>query len=226
MKHKKYHLVFWFSLLFSILILANINAQTSYLDSLDGKYALQFQINDNFNLSEFQGATLSGKYHLGKKSAIRLGLNISFDDSEIERESIIRDTINYYESSKVNGVRFTINSQYINYLVAVNDIGFYLGAGPSIGFGHSEGESEYEITDSTVEKGSGSSNNFTIGLEVIAGVEWSFNRNMTLSAEYGMAFYYTYRKEKSEITTRKDERKMEIFGLTANSINFGLSVYF
>ena len=226
MKHKKYHLVFWFSLLFSILILSTINAQSSYLDSLDGKFALQFQINENFSLSDFQGTTLSGKYHLGKRSAIRLGLNVSFDDSDIERESIIRDTINYFESSNVNGVSININSQYLNYLVAANDIGFYLGAGPSVGFGHSEGESKYEITDSTVEKGSGSSNNFTLGFDLIAGVEWSFYKNMTLSAEYGIAFYYTNRAEKSESTSRNDERTTKIFRLTAKSVNFGLSVYF
>ena len=227
MKHNFFHLINFSSLLISSFLLISTSlAQSSYLDSLDGKFALQFQINDNFSLSDFQGTTISGKYHLGKRDAVRLGLNVSFDDSDVERESIIRDTINYFESSKVNGVGFTINSQYLNYLVAANDIGFYIGAGPSVGFGHSEGESEYEITDSTVEKGSGSSDNFTLGLDLIAGVEWSFYKNMTLSAEYGIALYYTNRTENSESISRKDERTTKIFRLTANSINFGISVYF
>ena len=74
MKHKKYHLIYFFSLFFILLIVATTNAQSSYLDSLDGKYALQFQISENFTLSDFQGTTLSGKYQTGKRTAIRLGV--------------------------------------------------------------------------------------------------------------------------------------------------------
>jgi hypothetical protein len=72
MRQKKNHLVYFFSLLFFILsLLSTTSAQTSYLDSLDGKFALQFQISENFTLTNFQGATLSGKYQLGKRSAVR-----------------------------------------------------------------------------------------------------------------------------------------------------------
>jgi hypothetical protein len=124
MKHKKYHLIYFFSLLFFILTLTNTtSAQTSYLDSLDGKYALQFQISENFTLSDFQGAILSGKYHLGKRSAIRLGLSINFDDSDSDREITLSDSLNYHENAETNSIGFTI-ILILNYLVRQMILGF------------------------------------------------------------------------------------------------------
>lgn len=226
MKHKKYHLIYLFALFFILLVVSTTTAQTSYLDSLNGKFALQFQISENFTLSNFQGATFSGKYHLGKRSALRLGISLSFDDSSVDKEAIVGDTSNYYENSKTNSIGFSITAQYLNYLVRTDEIGFYLGTGPTFGFGNSEGEFELEISDSIVQKGSGSGDNFTIGLDAIAGVEWSFHKDMTLSAEYGIKFYYIHRTENFNTTTRKEERTSESFRLTANFINFGISVYF
>ena len=227
MKHKKYHLIYFFSLLFFILsFISTATAQTSYLDSLDGKYALQFQISENFTLTNFQGATLSGKYHLGKRSAIRLGLSLNFDDSNSDREITLSDTLDYNENAETNSIGFTISSQYLNYLVRTDDIGFYLGIGPTIGIGNSDFEFEYDSSDSTINNGSGSSDSFTIGLDAIAGVEWSFHKDMTLSAEYGIKFYYTQRTEKLNSTASKYERTTDSLRLTANYVNFGISIYF
>ena len=54
MKHKKYHLIYFFSLLFFILsLLSTSSAQTSYLDSLDGKFALQFPVPIILGIEEF-----------------------------------------------------------------------------------------------------------------------------------------------------------------------------
>jgi hypothetical protein len=227
MKHKKYHLIYFFSLLFFILsLLSTTTAQTSYLDSLDGKFALQFQISENFTLTNFQGATLSGKYHLGKRSAVRLGLSLNFDDSDSDREINLSDTLHINENAQNNSIGFTISSQYLYYLVRTDDIGFYLGTGPTIGFGNSESEFKSVSFDSTINTGSGSGDSFTIGLDAILGVEWSFHKDMTLSAEYGMKFYYTHRNEKLDSTESKYERTIDSYRITQNYVNFGISVYF
>jgi len=227
MKHKKYHLIYFFSLLFFILsLVSTTTAQTSYLDSLDGKYALQFQISEDFTLTNFQGATLSGKYHLGTRSALRMGLSLNFDNSSRDLEASLLDTMNYNETAETNSFGFLISSQYLNYLVGTADIGFYLGIGPAIGFSHSKMEFNSEISDSTIQDGSGTGESFTVGLDAIVGVEWSFHKDMTLSAEYGIKFYYTHQTEKFESTSRKDERTIEAFRITANYVNFGISVYF
>jgi hypothetical protein len=76
----------YFALLFTSLIFIStgFSQSTSYLDSLDGKFSLQFQINENFSLSDFQGTVISGKYHFSKRDAVRLGLEIILRDSEYE----------------------------------------------------------------------------------------------------------------------------------------------
>ena len=66
----------------------------SYLDSLEGKFALQFQISDNFNLTNFQGTTFSGKYHFSGSDAIRLGLSLDFGNSEIDGNTNQNDSVN------------------------------------------------------------------------------------------------------------------------------------
>ena len=51
-------------------------------------------------------------------------------------------------------------------------------------------ESEHSYNSQDQYSTSSSNDFFSIGLDVIAGVEWSFYKNMSLSAEYGIKFYY------------------------------------
>jgi len=226
MRHKKYHLSFWFLLLLSTLLISTTNAQTSYLDSLDGKFALQFQISDNLTLSSFQGATISGKYHLGIRSAVRLGISVGLNDTGSDRKVMYSDTLNFYEDAESNSISFYINSQYLNYLVRTDVIGFYLGTGPTVGFENYESDNNISINDSTIQKVTSSGESFTVGLDAIAGVEWSFNKDMSLSAEYGFKFAYTHESVNNDNPSRQDERKTDRFSLADHYIKFGISVYF
>ena len=122
-----------FSLLFASLIFvsAGFSQSTSYLDSLDGKFALQFQINENFSLSNFQGSVLSGKYHFSKRDAIRLGLEFIFGDSESETVVNNLDTnVVAQRVEDINNLGFTINSQYIHYIRGTDNISLFGGIGP------------------------------------------------------------------------------------------------
>ena len=225
MKHKKSHFLLWLSILSTFLLTSITIAQTSYLDSLDGKYALQFQISENFTLSNFQGATISGKYQLGKRSAIRLGVSLYFDDSNMDREATFIDTLIVQSNAQTNSIGFTINSQYIAYMVSTNDIGFYLGSGPEFSFANTDTEVDYSENDQD-RNGNSSSDIYSIGLSGIAGVEWSFYKNMSLSAEYGIKFYYSHRNEKYADEDKSDERTSESLKITPNYINFGITIYF
>lgn len=235
MKHKKYHLIYYFLLLFILSLVTTTTAQTSYLDSLDGKFALQFQISENFTLSNFQGTILSGKYQLGKRSAVRLGISLNFDDSSINEQETIIDTLNpnneMEKNSDLNGVGFTINFQYIAYLVSIDDVGFYVGSGPTFSFRNSDSETKYSYNSQYDDRNTSYSDDFYfIGLDAIAGVEWSLYKNMSLSAEYGIKFYYYHGTENwttnYEYATRTAEKTREGTQLTANYVNFGISVYF
>jgi hypothetical protein len=79
--------------IFTFLNNSTIFSQTaSHLDSLDGKYALQFQISDNFKLTNFQGTTFSGKYHFGCRNAVRVGLSVNLSNTDSEANQTLLDT--------------------------------------------------------------------------------------------------------------------------------------
>jgi hypothetical protein len=234
MGHKKYHFVFWRALLFAVLLISTINPQSSYLDSLDGKFALQFQISENFTLSDFQGSTISGKYHPGKRSALRLGIELFSNDwnYDSEENSIDTSNVNFWTKGNEDGnyIGITINFQYLAYLVSMEDIGFYFGSGPTFSYGKWEKEDGYSYSIPNDFSASSSDKSIWIGLDVIGGIEWSFYRNMSLSAEYGLEFSYRHSTEKystkNEFKTTTNERTNESFNIGADYDNFGISVYF
>lgn len=226
MKYKKYHLIYFFSLLFFILsLVSTTTAQTSYLDSLDGKFALQFQINQNFSLSDFQGTTFSGKYHFGKRDAARLGVSLDFEDGTGDWNITYFD-IDSTAKADIDENSFSINlkMQYICYLINTNEISFYGGIGPSVEYSKRESVRNYNPPiDDKLEQ---SKENLKIGLDLIAGVEWMFSSNMSLSAEYGILFYYKSSEEKFRNESREANYTLDSIGLSANHVNFGISIYF
>jgi hypothetical protein len=218
-------------LLFSLFISSTFSGigfsqNVSYLDSLDGKFALQFQITDNFSLTNFQGTVFSGKYHFNKRDAIRLGISLNLGKIDSETEYNFLDTT-IVNNSKQEENRFdiTINTQYIRYMNVTESIAFFGGIGPFINFFKLTRERAIkagEIDDKLKTE----TNGFTTGLDMIIGVEWWFHKHMSLSAEYGIQF--AYRSSENIIRDEEKEGKTEYttYDLTGNQINFGISVYF
>ncbi|MEE9450485.1 MAG: hypothetical protein V3V72_10580 [Ignavibacteriaceae bacterium] len=221
-----------FLITFSIFIIftSNVYSQSpSYLDSLDGKFALQFQISDNFNLSSFQGTTFSGKYNFSNRDAVRLGLSINFGDSEGD-ETISRSDTNLVSTGRqeFNNFNIILKTQYIYSMSITNNIGFFVGGGPFISYTTSSSETKY-INNLIETTRTYTSDIFGIGLDLINGVEWMLSNNMSLSAEYGLKFIYTSSEEKrvsNSTYETTDESKLKTFFITGNHINFGITVYF
>jgi hypothetical protein len=222
-----------FRILYSLLLFflfsvsSTYSQSTSYLDSLDGKYALQFQISDNFNLTNFQGTTFSGKYHFSSRDAIRLGLSIDFGNADLDAETNQFDSVNVAEAnSSSNYFSMTLKTQYIRYFVETDNIGFYGGAGPFITYSTSTNESKTTGTPNDNHY-TDTSNNFVLGVDFIAGVEWFFTKNMSLSAEYGFNFSYKSRTSEREIESGPySNSNQKLYSFSGNDINFGISVYF
>jgi len=222
-----------FRILYSLLLFflfsvpSTYSQSTSYLDSLDGKFALQFQISDNFNLTNFQGTTFSGKYHFGKMDAIRAGLSIDFGNSDADAETNQFDSVNVAEAnSSSNYFSITLKTQYIRYFVETDNIAFYGGTGPFVTYSTSSNESTTTGTPSDKHL-KDTSNNFVLGVDFIAGVEWFFTKNMSLSAEYGFNFSYRSRTSEREIDNGLySDSNQKLYSFSGNDINFGISVYF
>ncbi len=209
-----------------LFITTGFSQNTSYLDSLDGKFALQFQIKDNFQLTSFQGSVLSGKYHFSSRDAVRLGLEIFFSDSDAETEvsNLDTNTVDQFVEDS-NRFGFIINSQYIHYIRGTDDISLFGGVGPF--FQHYKSTSTKEIVQDEIEKTIESeTSNFSTGIDFIAGVEWWFYKFMSLSAEYGLKFSYSSANSEFNDDSLEGESERTSFNISGSHINFGVTVYF
>src|SRR3970282_1162057 len=119
----------FFSILFLTLFAAgsSFSQNISGLDSLEGKFALQFQVSDNFTLNNFQGTTFSGKYNFGSRNAVRAGLSIDFTNGESGLSESFPDT-SFIRNANIDREAFgiTINAQYIQYITGSDNIAFFL----------------------------------------------------------------------------------------------------
>lgn len=198
----------------------------SYLDSLDGKFALQFQISDNFNLTNFQGTTFSGKYHLGKRDAVRLGLSLDFGDSELDGQTNQFDTVNVAKiNATQNSFGFNVKAQYIKYLIETNTVAFFSGVGPFFSYNETTNKTNSEGTPED-KNYRNSADQYSLGLDLLLGVEWFFTKNMSLSAEYGLKFMYRSRTNSYNSEIIAGSTNETSYSITGNDINFGISVYF
>lgn len=215
----------------SLLILSTVqiySQDSTYLDKLSGKFALQFQISSNFTLSHFQGSTFSGKYHLGDRSAIRVGVSTQINNSEDDISASEIDSF-YVHPSYTNSFdyqTYSVNLQYLNYLTTMEDVGFFIGAGPYVSYAFSK--QDIDTANVFDFYSSSTSTQWNFGAELLAGVEWMFNNKMTLSAEYGVRAYYLTSESTQDVTYlgKNISSKRKGFNLMPSSIKFGLSVYF
>lgn len=133
----KINFIGFFSFHILILVFTNVifPQNESYLDSLDGKFALQFQITENFSLSNFQGTVFSGKYNFSNRDAIRLGVSVEYTDLNSDGTRSRPDTNLVDTNSRTtNRFNIVINAQYLYTLTVLNDIGFFMGVGPFLRF--------------------------------------------------------------------------------------------
>ncbi len=151
---------------------------------------------------------------------------LEFSDSDAEVSSNLIDTVSV-NTSKINSSSFgiTVNSQYIRYIKGTDDIAFFVGGGPFINYSTTTSNGEIGGTD-PVEKFKRKDDSYSLGVDLLLGIEWWFHKYISLSAEYGMKFMYRSRESMVEQGVLRRETTDNYFRITANSINFGITVYF
>ncbi len=222
-----------------VLSFSSVSAQTP--DSIKsgrpnslkpGAWALQFQITENFTLRDFQGFLISAKRHSSAKRAIRFGLGISgnvsdvdFTSTILQNDSVIAQDGEHFDFK--NG-RFEVVAQFISYPSPNDEVNFFVGAGPLIRLAYSEFSSP---RDSSIEKTNESSGGF--GASGVFGVEWFVTRRISFLAEYGVSFLYA--KLVREVTQKElfgsREEFSEISEISSTrfeplAVKFGLTLYF
>ncbi len=95
------------------------------------KWALQFEIDRSFDLSGFQGNTLSIKKHTADNRAYRLGFTFSLDFGDSESFRILNDTILYPNERDFDNRRLSISLQKIYYARTDASVNVFYGLGPA-----------------------------------------------------------------------------------------------
>lgn len=203
---------------------------------LKGRQAVQFSVGDDFQLSAFQGQMFSYQRFLSDTRAIRVacGLFLDHDDTDVDAalddgEFTAEADLKYWDYDG------TIKLQMVFYR-GRGPVWFYYGAGPKFSYRdyHSEtisystfdGDLEYSYRRRDIEE-------WSLGLQGFAGVEWHINEMFALHAEYGVSTFYEFREEVEERFLSSQEGfdsrlvyRTDSPGFDSDGVRFGLSVYF
>lgn len=213
-------------------------------DLSDSSRALQFQITNNFQLTSFQGTVFSYKQHINKEAALRFGLSISVGGSNTDNtlkgisvlnDSLIQNTLGNNDT-KNNSVQ--LSAQLIRYFNPGAKLLLYGGAGPFLIYEHSFSKTEQlenitylgPVNPARKSSTESKTDRWSPGIAGVLGVEWFAAKGISFTAEYGMQVSYTWGKNESKSVAYSNintaNSKQEGWNLGANSVKFGLSLYF
>lgn len=193
------------------------------------KNAVQFQIGSDFSLKNFDGYTFSYKYRLGTSSAFRAGFGISGNSGSSNEKASNLLNVNGADTD-YSRYDIRIGMQYLKTLSSVNNVQFYLGAGPQIRYisEKTTNKSAYNSPESRTEE---NLKTFIGGADILAGVECFVTKNISLSGEYGMQLSYVWTKNttSSKFSTANEsnhETKSNSYRIEPGNARLGVSVYF
>ena len=205
----------------------------------NGKWALQFEIDRDFDLAAFQGTTLSIKRQTADNRAYRLGLTIflDFGDGEISRtgDGYPYVPTRYPGDRDFNTRRIDINFQRIFYTDNSAPVNLFFGVGPTASFYHTKDEIDVRNASGTlIDFQENIANASSLGASAILGVEWFFTKDLSLLGEYGTSFTYAYsvrRQQRRYVSTSTsysfyNHEETSSFKISSANVKFGLSVYF
>lgn len=194
--------------------------------SVRGKYALQFQFASNFQLTSFNGTTISGKYSLSNGDAVRAGLSINGTSTTLVEDNNTNQIYNpteYKSKLSSNGYGITLVAQYLYYNSLINDVSFYYGGGPLAGISYDKtnNSGSNTIPSEVISQG------WTLGVSLVCGVDWFISKRLSLSAEYGFVASYNKTIENS-VNNLPQWLQQTNYGYQfgGNNVKIGLSIYF
>lgn len=188
-------------------------AQSDDAPDIEDRWALQFQITENFMLSDFQGALVSAKKQYSARRAFRFGVSINANRQEQTVDDAGDESVQTF-----NDQSLSLNAQWLRYFASENRIKAYWGVGPAIGFSRRVIDREMQDveSESRILSLSGAA-------EGLIGVEWFIHSQISLTAEYGVAARYRWRQNEDDGEIAETTRR---FSLGNQGVLFGASVYF
>jgi hypothetical protein len=195
------------SLALLVPILAFAQDETAYAPAVEahqpGRWSMQFEVDDNFQLHGFQGAGLAATRNSSSSAAWRLGLtfNAAFAGGDFTQSvsdpsgsnTVSQDT----PDNQSYGVQ--VDLLRLHRYQPGRRIGLELGLGPRIGFDHQQttGDVFVDSSGTLTRETRFSSQNY--GLVGRFGVEAFVARSISLHAHYGAFIGYRHRNQSLEL---------------------------
>ncbi len=204
-----------FAIILILLSISYAKADSTSVYLKKGDSSLQFQINEQFKFSGFQGSIISAKYLLSNKTAIRAGFSLFYNHNDE------RTTTKLNEKDTFS---IMVHPQYLNYL-ANQQLTMYWGMGLRLKYDYSSlsksnkqpYESDYSeyMLVRTWKLGT--------GISAVIGGEYFVTDYLSLILEYGILLEYLYSEQLNLIygVTEFNE-----FSFQPLKIKFGLSLNF
>lgn len=197
-------------------------------------WALQFSINQNFNLGSFNGATISLLKHSSLNKAWRYGITIGAGVNDLEFETNQGSGTTLVTDQNVYNYNISLDLIKITYPNTASKINLFYGLGPLVQMNYRKDKSETNPVNSYNSTREISQASWKFGAKLIVGTQWMFSKSLAIHAEYGSEFNYTYTKNKTktirELDTsddiRTDERVTKGIQFGSANVRFGLTVYF
>lgn len=201
-----------------------------------GSTSLQFGFVQLLDFTSFDGGFISMKRHLSDRSAMRLGVDLTFSRVDEERESSIfaGDSLANFDARSTEVSENTVGMQasYLYYPHPEMKPALYLGGGPSILYAKGSQEGTEELIDHS-ERIDRSSKRWELGVRSCLGVEYLIAAGFSIHGEYRMfAGHVDSENEASTVRTDTGERtwvdRFERKGwfIEDQSVEVGLSLYF
>ncbi len=207
---------------------ANVSASRNSLRP--GSWSLQFQVEENFKIGDFNGFLVSLKKHASARKAFRLGFGVSGSVSDLELSSTFQQDTLFQQISQdadldAQSIDFLL--QYLSYPSPEAEVNLFLGGGPVIRYSHSGSQSSY----------SGYTNEsdqiiWVAGASGLLGAEWFATKSISFLAEYNLSLEYqlrkranTYRIPSNNYSARNEQTENSL-RISPTSLKIGLSVYF
>jgi len=193
-----------------------------------GKFALQFQITENFRLSDFQGALISAKYHFSPESAVRFGVGLGADFTETDQLQKFVSNGDDSDDPFFWKRELMINTvfQFIYYLNAIKNPCFFIAIGPKFDYTRSKemrGEKPLKERSPNIRT-SYKAYGLGFGAVLNLGTELFIRKNVSLQAEYGVRYMYEYKKH-TTLQPSKNSYTYEKHTFHPSKVKFGISLY-
>lgn len=231
---------FIYFFIFTIIVRTNY-AQDSC--KVENPHGLQFQIGDNFQLTNFDGYTISYRYFLDKNSGFRVGFlfNVSNSDgsgSDIQNyDSPIYFGYRTYAEDTNLGFGFSV--QYHKLIFNKKNVNFLVGFGPFLYFANLNNVNKRENYAYTFKESITTKNDIQrYGIDGLVGAEYKFSEDFSLSVEVGLLMQYfisnnyyrnstmnksDYETSSNTVTRKSKDKGFEIKGAP---VRMGLTLFF